>query len=729
MLPLPRFVRLALILGLVLPAAFADTVFWVSPAGDDSAAGTAAAPVATLPRAAALVRAARAAHPAEPITVWLAPGTYPVLETFSFGPADSGTAQAPVTWRGVDRARVRLTGARAVAPDSLQPVTAPALLERMDPAARGRIVELDLDAAGVLNARTFPDYLRDIVDFCAVFSDGKRLPLSRWPNGEYGYATMKRVLSSGSFRANQPEGGVFEYNEDRPARWQTALTEGGVWLRGFWRVPWVAETLRVKTIDPAARTLGFAISTSQGIGSKYSPLVDGTRIGDGKENWFALNLLEEIDQPGEWSVDFKRRKLYLWPASPSARLAIADNGKPLLAFADASHITVRDVTFGQQMGDAVTITDGASIRLAGCEINGVVRRAVFIRGGRDHVIQSCDLTEIGLAAIDLLGGDRATLTPSGHQILNNHIYRAALNAPTPALIAGLDVPNQQLVGARIAHNRINDVSYSGVHFGGNDNIFEFNELYRLGLDGGDLGGFYTTGGWTSRGNVVRSNFIHHSENANAIYMDDGNSGLLLEDNLIYRTESGIFIGGGHDHIARRNLIVQAHNAIHVDDRGIARLYIATDPRLRRDLDSVPYKSSPWREKYPALVGILDTDPSIPHGNLLTDNLIVGCKAFARRSGDAAVLAAGFRFEANTEVADLSALVDPAGLNFSPRDLAANPELKPFAALDLARYGIQPDEFRTAIPARDIDLLRSGNTKRKAFDSQQDVNAYPRPATP
>ena len=52
--------------------------------------------------------------------------------------------------------------------------------------------------------------------------------------------------------------------------------------------------MRVKAIDPAARTITFAVSTPQGIGSKYTPLVNGTRAGDGQENWFALNLLEEI---------------------------------------------------------------------------------------------------------------------------------------------------------------------------------------------------------------------------------------------------------------------------------------------------------------------------------------------------------------------------------------------------------------------------------------------------
>jgi hypothetical protein len=704
----------------------AEVTIWISPRGDDHNPGTEAAPVASLPRAAELVRASRAAQPAEPVTVWLGAGDYPVLSTLVLGEAESGTAAAPVTWRGVDRERVRLVGARPVAKSSVRRVTDPALHKRTAPEARGRLVEIDLAAEGVRHAARFPDYVRDTADLCVLFHDGVRLPLSRWPNGPYGYATMQRVLKSGSFKPRQPDGGVFEYAGDRPARWRAALAEDGVWLRGFWRVPWVAETLRVGAIDPEARTISFAVSTSNGIGSKYSKLVDGTRVGDGKENWFALNLLEEIDQPGEWSVDFKRRKILLFPPGklvPGA-LALADNDQPLLSFAAARFVTLRDVTLGRQMGDAVVITDGESVRLAGCRVEGVVRRGVVIRGGRNHVVQSCDLTEIGLAAIDLLGGDRATLAPSGHQIVNNHIWRSALLSPVPALIAGLEVRTQQLVGARIAHNRIHDVSYSGIHFAGNDNILENNELYRLGLDGGDLGGLYTTGGWTSRGNVVRANFIHHSENANAVYMDDGDSGLLVEDNVVYRTESGVFIGGGHDHLVRRNLIVACPRAFHVDDRGVARKYTADDPRLRGDLDSVPWRDSPWRERYPAMATLLDADPSVPRGNLLTGNVAVGCATFARRSGKAETLT-GFAFSDNAELAELTALADPAALDFSARSPAAREAVAGWPSFDLARYGLQVDEFRPVVVPRDLALLKAGDTKRKAFDSQQDVNAYPR----
>ena len=706
-----------LLVGAATVLSAGEISLWVSPAGSDQNPGTQAAPVASLPRAAALVRKARDQHPADAVTVWVGEGTYVLSESLRLGEADSGTAAAPVIWRGVKRDAVRILGARPVTPSQLSPVKDPAIISRLAPEAKGQLLEYDLAANAVRHTEAFPDYQRDPADLCALFYDGRRLPLSRWPNGSYGYTTMKHVLKSGSMSANKREGGVFEYREDRPSRWQGALAEGGVWIRGFWRVPWVAETLRVKAIDPKLHTITLAISTGSGIGSKYSPQVDGTRSGDGKENWFALNLIEEIDQPGEWAVDFKCRKLYLFPPAPitAGRLAIADNAQPLIEFAGASFITLRDLSLGQQIGDGISIKDGQAVQLLGCALTGVVRRGVVIRGGTGHRIQSCDISEIGLTGIDLLGGDRKTLTPSGFLVVNNHLWRIALNAPVPALTAGLDATTQALVGARFSHNRIHDVSYGGITFGGNDNLFDANEIYRVGLDGGDLGGFYTTGGWTSRGNVVRGNFIHHSMNANAIYMDDGDSGLLMEDNLIYKTSTGLFIGGGHDHLAHRNVMVACTHAIHVDDRGISRNYSPTNSRLRKDLDSVPYADSLWAKRYPALVGILESIPTVPHGNVLTGNFIVGCEVPVRRSGKTETLA-GFNLTDNVELAELKVFADLPALDFSA---AAESGLPPLA---LARYGLHLDAFRAALPERNLKQLNEGDTRHQAFDSQQDVDS-------
>ena len=71
-------------------------------------------------------------------------------------------------------------------------------------------------------------------------------------------------------------------------------------------------------IDPNKQTVthSVGIETKEGkdvgifggIGSKYH-----RPYGSGKEEYYVENLLEEIDQPGEWCIDFTTQKLYLFP--------------------------------------------------------------------------------------------------------------------------------------------------------------------------------------------------------------------------------------------------------------------------------------------------------------------------------------------------------------------------------------------------------------------------------
>jgi hypothetical protein len=294
-----------------------------------------------------------------------------------------------------------------------------------------------------------------------------------------------------------------------------------------------------------------------------------------------------------------------------------------------------------------------------------------------------------------------------------------MSAPTPAILAGSDAQHQNVVGVHIAHNRIMGASNGGINFAGNDNLLEYNEIAHVGLDSGDLGAFYTTGGWTSRGNVVRYNFIHDCENGNGIYMDDGDCGLQAYGNLIVRTECGFLVGGGHDHILRNNLIVDSDHAFSIDDRGVTRHYTATDHRLRSDYDSVPVASTPWATEYPGLADFLKSDPTLATNDQLDSNIAVGCGSLVRRSGKEENLQ-GYQITNNAEISSDSIFIDPDHLNFHLKDPAAlTNAVKGFPDLPLEKMGLQLDSNRTAIPEPDRDVLAEAQRK---FDSQQDIDS-------
>ncbi|WP_162633337.1 discoidin domain-containing protein [Echinicola strongylocentroti] len=73
--------------------------FYVSPSGNDKGKGTLKKPFATIAYAQSMVRAFKKANPTEPVTVYLKGGKYYLSEPIVFTAADSGTADAPITYK------------------------------------------------------------------------------------------------------------------------------------------------------------------------------------------------------------------------------------------------------------------------------------------------------------------------------------------------------------------------------------------------------------------------------------------------------------------------------------------------------------------------------------------------------------------------------------------------------------------------------------------------------
>ncbi|MDY0168338.1 MAG: right-handed parallel beta-helix repeat-containing protein [Thermoguttaceae bacterium] len=82
----------------------------VSVQGDDAHSGTAAQPLATLRAARDAVRALKAEGLRGPVEVVVGEGVYHLAEPLVLEPDDSGTAEAPVTWRAAEGADVALSG-------------------------------------------------------------------------------------------------------------------------------------------------------------------------------------------------------------------------------------------------------------------------------------------------------------------------------------------------------------------------------------------------------------------------------------------------------------------------------------------------------------------------------------------------------------------------------------------------------------------------------------------
>ncbi len=595
------------------------TVF-VSPDGDDSWDGSRARPFATLERARDEVRARRAAGQAPAgVLVHLRGGVYLREHTFALTAEDAGRPGAPVEYRAWQGEQPRLIGGRPVT--NFRPLSDQQVLARLPEPARAHVVEADLAELGVtdlgtLKRRGFAQPSRPA--HLELFFQGRRMTLARWPNDEF--ARIAALPGPTHEDGHRGELGAlengFHYEGDRPARWREIED---IWVHGYWAWDWANSYERVASIDTERRL----VKTEAPHG------LYGFRVG---HRFYFLNVLEELDQPGEFYVDRRRGRLYFWPPAPLAEgeAWVSTLEEPLISLEDCSHLTLRGLTLEYSRGHGVQVSGGEEVLIADCAIRNLGNWAVIARGGARHGVVGCDIFGVGDGGIELSGGDRATLTPAGHRAEDNRIWRFGewSRCYYPAVsING--------VGNRVAHNLMHDSPHSAILLGGNEHLIEFNEIHHVCLEAGDVGAFYMGRDWTQRGNVIRHNYFHDIADSGlhgsrGVYLDDCTSGAAVVGNLFVRVTRAVFVGGGRDNTVENNIFVDCAPAVEVDGRGLDPSPVWQNMvyrTMRERLEAMRHHEPPYRERYPELLALdryYEREGGVPpEGNVIARNISVG----------------------------------------------------------------------------------------------------------
>jgi len=411
------FLHLALLVAGVASDALRADVH-VAVAGSDSNPGTAARPFASLERAREAVRALKSAGriPSHGLNVWLHGGDFPRTNALELTAADSGTEGAPIVWRTERDGGVRLLGGRRLG--GFGPVTNAAVLARLAGAARSNVLQADLRGLGVrefggMKSRGFGRPTTPAHP--ELFFAGRPMPLARWPNGDAWEHIAGFPEGSGK---NDDHGGDigglpggFLYAGDRPRRWQKT---GDLWVHGYWAWDWANSYERVTVLDLERRL----IRTAEPYG------LYGFRKG---QRFQFLNVLEELDQPGEWYLDRTAGLLYFWPPSPAGSsdtvLSLLD--QPLIRLVDAEHVVIRGLVLEATRSSGVEIRGGADCRVESCVLRNLGNWGVVIEGGRHHGVAGCDVIDTGDGGVSMTGGDRKTLAPAAHYVEDTHFQRQA----------------------------------------------------------------------------------------------------------------------------------------------------------------------------------------------------------------------------------------------------------------------------------------------------------------
>jgi len=651
---------------------FGGTDFFVSTGGSDTNPGTQAQPFATLQRAGSAVRELKKSPnlPQAGVTVWIEAGTYYVNEPLTLSNEDSGTRNAPIVYRGQSGQEVRIVGGRQV--KGFQPVTDPEILNRLDVSVREKVVCADLKAAGISDYGQVAAQSNRL----ELFFRDEPMQLARWPNE--GFLQIVDVVGETPNTTHGIKGtreGKFTYSDDRPKRW---AGEQEIWLHGYWFWDWSDSFEKVSSIDTEKRVI-----------STVPPYHNyGYRKG---QRYYALNILAELDRPGEWYLDRQKGILYFLPPAPIDQgKAVLSTLRHLFVLKDCSWVTIRDLVLEATRSTAVTITGGTGNTVAGCTIRNTGSWAVNISGGSNNSVLGCDIYRTAEGGVSLSGGERKSLTPAGHRAANNHIHHFGRIYRTyrPAVsVSG--------VGNQVAHNVIHDGPHNAIQLGGNDHMIEFNEIHNVCFETGDVGAFYMGRDWTARGTIIRHNYFHDIKGpglygAMAVYLDDAASGISIIGNIFNRAGQAAFIGGGRDNLIENNIFVDCQASVHVDARGIGWMayHVEADGTLPQRLREMPYKQPPWSEKYPRLVNILDDSPGQPSGNIVRRNISFGGKWLDVENKAMPLI----KFEDN--------LVnkDPHFVDSDHQDFRLRPDSPAFALgfqqIPVEKIGLYRDEYRT-----------------------------------
>lgn len=595
---------------------------FVSPIGNDSWSGTSQSPneqqtdgpFATIERARDEIRRKKnlGVLPASGTSVEISGGVYQLDQPFTLTEEDSGSVTAPILYQARIGDDVRLVGGPTLSPALFKPVTAPDILRRLDPAAHNKVLQFDLHKLGRDDLSPLKEGIGgDEPDpGVQLFFKNEPMTLARWPNESA--VTIQNTLNVKPINIRGIKGdggGQFIYKGHRPARW---VGEPNIWLHGYWFWDWSDERVRVKSISPDKHVITIASPQH-----RY-----GYRKG---QPYYAVNILSELDSPGEWYIDRGTSILYFWPPSNitdgTTQLSWIPN---IVSINGASHLRLHGMTMEAARQTAVVINGAVDVRLSACTIRNSGGSGVLIGlGSSNSGVAGCDLYNLGDDGIRLSGGDRKTLTSAKLYADNNHIHHYSRwnHSYKPAIWA-------DGVGATITHNLIHDAPHQAIGFAGNDHIIGFNEIYRVCTQSNDAGAVYAGRDWSMRGTVIRNNYFHDiyglgGRGAVAVYLDDMLSGINIENNIFWNTQKmAVQLGGGHDNKVRNNIFVGAELAVATDARGLGWARGSFDA-MQKSLAAVPYRESPWRERYPSLLTILRDEPMAPKGTVIERNIFVG----------------------------------------------------------------------------------------------------------
>lgn len=362
---------------------------FVSNSGNDKNSGTIDAPVKTLKQALSVLKTY--SDRSCGAVIWLREGLYTIDQTVEIPATLSGTKDAPLYISAYNNEKVSFMAAKTVDKASYSV---------SQDAEKDRIKENSLDKIRVIDlSGTDMDYEITRTGPSAISVDGLDYTPARYPNNGYlkfatytgadavagvidpGDVWQLSVAETGSvpFTGNTTRGFEFKMDTFRPTKWEN---DGNIWIYGRMSVDWDWNYYTVDTINSSIPSL------------RSKQPSNWACFKTNYNQYYFLNVLEEIDVPGESYFDVSTKKLYFYPYkqytdSEKINVKIPQPGITymLKLCGGLKNVILNGITFSDNSASGVYV-EGENCVVQNCEFKNLSANGLVLYGMYNGVSHS-----------------------------------------------------------------------------------------------------------------------------------------------------------------------------------------------------------------------------------------------------------------------------------------------------------------------------------------------------
>ena len=559
-------------------------------------------------------------------------GRYSIDQTFAFEKEDSGKSGSPITYQAFPGHIVSMYGQGILrAKDFTKLSPHDVNYDLINENARDKIVSINLNAVGLnkLGTRQRRGFQIDGKSGAELYVGGQLQTLARWPNKNYDSNVQTGMTSIKSTDSDTK----ITLHSNRPATWNRPSE---IWGHGYFAFDWADYHIPVKSIE------------SDGTIALQNRPPGKPRVG--KAAYF-YNIIEELDEEGEYYIDATNKTLYYYPPAGWNRklLALTTNEQALVRLSGAQFLTFANLTIAYSRDNLVEINDSSNIVFENMVLNASGKSAIVAEGQRLR-FRNLKISDVGESGISMTGGNRANLTSAQTVLSHSAITRFSQKVRTyqPGVLI-----NGNNIGVK--NNKIHDAPHSAIIFWGSEHLMSGNEIFSVCHETNDAGAIYGGRDWGAYGNRIFSNLIYDikssypaSHDVHAIYLDDALSGITIRGNIIDDVGGyGIHHGGGHDVTIENNILSNTGVALKVDARArdwsnVPSQVTGNSWNLLEKLELIGYRSPLWQNKYPRASAIPGTWNEIfaaperwltPYGSRFYQNVGFNNRLWTKEVGD------------------------------------------------------------------------------------------------